>query len=116
MKIYQGNELPEPKSMLQVTFLVVADYCKLHLISIIKITARYTPWFLLGFKNWAVEVFLLQATAEANNLSAVANAKDLYTKEMEKVQILILIVIVIILKIYLHKISQKKCSRHVKSS
>jgi atlastin len=42
MKIYQGNELPEPKSM-------------------------------------------LQATAEANNLSAVANAKDLYTKEMEKI-------------------------------
>lgn len=42
VKIYQGNELPEPKSM-------------------------------------------LQATAEANNLSAVANAKDLYVREMEKV-------------------------------
>ncbi|XP_064623844.1 atlastin-2-like isoform X2 [Lineus longissimus] len=42
IKIYQGDELPEPKSM-------------------------------------------LQATAEANNLAAVANAKDLYNKEMEKV-------------------------------
>lgn len=42
IKIYQGDELPEPKSM-------------------------------------------LQATAEANNLSAVATAKDLYVKEMEKV-------------------------------
>ena len=27
----------------------------------------------------------IQATAEANNLSAVATAKDLYTKEMEQV-------------------------------
>ena len=43
MKIYQGEELPEPKTM-------------------------------------------LQATAEANNLAAVANAKNLYTKEMEEVR------------------------------
>ena len=42
MKIYQGDDLPEPKSM-------------------------------------------LQATAEANNLAAVAVAKDNYTKEMEQV-------------------------------
>lgn len=42
MKVYQGQDLPEPKSM-------------------------------------------LDATAEANNLAAVANAKDLYTREMEKV-------------------------------
>uniref|UniRef100_A0A672GCD9 Atlastin-2-like n=1 Tax=Salarias fasciatus TaxID=181472 RepID=A0A672GCD9_SALFA len=42
MKIYQGEELPHPKSM-------------------------------------------LQATAEANNLAAVAGAKDLYTKSMEQV-------------------------------
>lgn len=42
VKVYQGNELPEPKTM-------------------------------------------LQATAEANNLSAVASAKDLYVREMEKV-------------------------------
>jgi len=42
MKIYQGDDLPEPKSM-------------------------------------------LQATAEANNLAAVAIAKDNYTKEMEQV-------------------------------
>ncbi|XP_074645013.1 atlastin-2-like [Tubulanus polymorphus] len=42
VKIYQGDELPEPKSM-------------------------------------------LEATAEANNLAAVANAKDTYNKEMEKV-------------------------------
>ncbi|CAL8329630.1 unnamed protein product [Merluccius merluccius] len=41
MKIYQGEELPHPKSM-------------------------------------------LQATAEANNLAAVAGAKDLYTKSMEQ--------------------------------
>ncbi|CAL1529427.1 unnamed protein product [Lymnaea stagnalis] len=41
IKIYQGEELPEPKSM-------------------------------------------LQATAEANNLAAVANAKSLYTKLMEE--------------------------------
>lgn len=40
--IYKGNELPEPKSM-------------------------------------------LEATAEANNLSAVANAKDLYSSLMEEV-------------------------------
>ncbi|MBN3291481.1 ATLA1 protein, partial [Polypterus senegalus] len=42
IKIYQGEELPHPKSM-------------------------------------------LQATAEANNLAAVAAAKDLYTKKMEQV-------------------------------
>ncbi|XP_014671297.1 PREDICTED: atlastin-2-like [Priapulus caudatus] len=42
IKIYQGDELPEPKSM-------------------------------------------LQATAEANNLAAVASSKDMYTKEMEQV-------------------------------
>lgn len=42
IKIYQGDELPEPKSM-------------------------------------------LQATAEANNLAAVATAKDNYVKEMEQV-------------------------------
>ncbi|XP_054885641.1 atlastin-2 isoform X2 [Poeciliopsis prolifica] len=42
IKIYQGDELPHPKSM-------------------------------------------LQATAEANNLTAVAGAKDLYSKSMEKV-------------------------------
>ncbi|ELT99524.1 hypothetical protein CAPTEDRAFT_108499, partial [Capitella teleta] len=42
IKIYQGDELPEPKSM-------------------------------------------LEATAEANNLAAVANAKDAYVKEMEAV-------------------------------
>ncbi|CAG5902019.1 unnamed protein product [Menidia menidia] len=42
MKIYQGEELPHPKSM-------------------------------------------LQATAEANNLAAVAGAKDVYTKSMEQV-------------------------------
>ncbi|XP_070576515.1 atlastin-2-like [Ptychodera flava] len=42
IKIYQGDELPEPKSM-------------------------------------------LQATAEANNLAAVASAKDKYTKEMEQI-------------------------------
>uniref|UniRef100_A0A8C2XM07 Atlastin GTPase 2 n=1 Tax=Cyclopterus lumpus TaxID=8103 RepID=A0A8C2XM07_CYCLU len=42
MKIYQGEELPHPKSM-------------------------------------------LQATAEANNLAAVAGAKDLYNKSMEQV-------------------------------
>ncbi|XP_059142147.1 atlastin-1-like isoform X2 [Physella acuta] len=42
IKIYQGEELPEPKSM-------------------------------------------LQATAEANNLAAVANAKSLYTKLMEDI-------------------------------
>lgn len=42
MKIYQGDELPQPKSM-------------------------------------------LQATAEANNLAAVGNAKDFYTREMEEV-------------------------------
>uniref|UniRef100_A0A674NXF8 Atlastin GTPase 2 n=1 Tax=Takifugu rubripes TaxID=31033 RepID=A0A674NXF8_TAKRU len=42
IKIYQGEELPHPKSM-------------------------------------------LQATAEANNLTAVAGAKDLYSKNMEKV-------------------------------
>lgn len=40
--IYKGNELPEPKSM-------------------------------------------LEATAEANNLSAVANAKDLYSSSMEEI-------------------------------
>uniref|UniRef100_A0A673CC28 Atlastin-2-like n=1 Tax=Sphaeramia orbicularis TaxID=375764 RepID=A0A673CC28_9TELE len=42
MKIYQGEELPHPKSM-------------------------------------------LQATAEANNLAAVAGAKDLYTRSMEQI-------------------------------
>nr|KAG5710728.1 hypothetical protein BaRGS_035130 [Batillaria attramentaria] len=42
MKIYQGEELPEPKTM-------------------------------------------LQATAEANNLTAVANAKNQYSKEMEEI-------------------------------
>ncbi|XP_078464774.1 atlastin-2-like isoform X1 [Lampetra fluviatilis] len=42
MKIFQGEELPHPKSM-------------------------------------------LQATAEANNLTAVATAKDMYNREMEKV-------------------------------
>ena len=45
IKIYQGDELPEPKSM-------------------------------------------LQATAEANNLSAVASAKDAYSKEMESVSLM----------------------------
>ncbi|CAH1792203.1 unnamed protein product, partial [Owenia fusiformis] len=42
VKIYQGDELPEPKSM-------------------------------------------LQATAEANNLAAVASSRDLYSTEMEKI-------------------------------
>ncbi|PVD26453.1 hypothetical protein C0Q70_14130 [Pomacea canaliculata] len=42
IKIYQGEELPEPKTM-------------------------------------------LQATAEANNLAAVANSKNLYTKNMEEI-------------------------------
>lgn len=30
-------------------------------------------------------MFSVQATAEANNLTAVAGAKDLYSKNMEKV-------------------------------
>ena len=33
-------------------------------------------------------VIVSQATAEANNLAAVANAKDLYTKEMEAVSVM----------------------------
>lgn len=32
-----------------------------------------------------MSVFSVQATAEANNLTAVAGAKDLYSKNMEKV-------------------------------
>ncbi|XP_056590677.1 atlastin-2 isoform X1 [Triplophysa dalaica] len=50
MKIYQGEELPHPKSMLQDVCLCVG-----------------------------------QATAEANNLAAVAGAKDTYSRSMEQV-------------------------------
>lgn len=66
IKIYQGEDLPQPKTMLMV-----------H---------GGTIW-----KSWTVfvrvfNVFLShKATAEANNLAAVAAAKDHYYKNMEKV-------------------------------
>lgn len=41
-------------------------------------------WFVCFLK--LVSLFSVQATAEANNLTAVAGAKDLYSKNMEKVR------------------------------
>lgn len=40
---------------------------------------------LLCLKSLFVSFFSSQATAEANNLAAVAAAKDLYNKKMEEV-------------------------------
>eukprot|EP00069_Balaena_mysticetus_P017798 bmy_10848T0 len=56
IKIYQGEDLPHPKSMLQN----MSDVSK---------------YFL----------FTNQATAEANNLAAAASAKDIYYNNMEEV-------------------------------
>lgn len=41
-------------------------------------------------------VFFCQATAEANNLTAVAGAKDMYSKNMEMVRTLFFLTIMII--------------------
>lgn len=62
MQIYEGDELPEPKSMLEVSIL---------------------QWF----KSTSIfdSDVILQATAEANNLAAVADAKDAYVQLMEDV-------------------------------
>lgn len=61
MKIFQSEELPEPKSMLEVILM----YCCVD---------------VCGIYFW-----LHQATAEANNLAALAAAIDRYNKEMEEV-------------------------------
>lgn len=68
IKIYQGEELPHPKSMLQVG--------SLHCFCCFSRSLSLLDCFLFP---------VVQATAEANNLTAVAGAKDLYTKNMEKV-------------------------------
>lgn len=76
IKIYQGEELPHPKSMLQVRLhcLLVGSiiFC-LHL----SLKSHVAIMFVSSSTS--------QATAEANNLAAVAAAKDLYNKKMEEV-------------------------------
>lgn len=63
MSIYKGNELPEPKSMLVVS-------------------SSRLKFYHNHCKNMQIT---LQATAEANHLTAVASAKELYNQLMEEV-------------------------------
>ena len=73
MKIFQGEELPQPKSMLLVSFSPGSFLCSLDGCFVIKLEIHCDPLF--------------QATAEANNLAALASSKDAYTKRMEQVSI-----------------------------
>uniref|UniRef100_U3JGM6 Atlastin GTPase 1 n=1 Tax=Ficedula albicollis TaxID=59894 RepID=U3JGM6_FICAL len=76
IKIYQGEELPHPKSMLQAT----AEANNLAAVATAKDTySKRMEEELPHPKS------MLQATAEANNLAAVATAKDTYSKRMEEV-------------------------------
>lgn len=72
MAIYKGNELPEPKSMLVVSTI---NHIKFN-IYLLNILNCFCFFFFCQF---------LQATAEANNLAAVAGARDVYTQLMEDV-------------------------------
>lgn len=65
IKIYKGDELPEPKSMLVVSFIIFGMLNSTFLFSVFNVC----PFF--------------KATAEANNLSAVADAKELYMQMMD---------------------------------
>lgn len=79
IKIYQGEELPHPKSMLQVSHCLNTEA-----------SARLVPAVGLFEPPALLETLLsfpvFQATAEANNLTAVAGAKDMYSKNMEQVR------------------------------
>jgi hypothetical protein len=55
--------------------------------SLSSISNIYSHAFAMFHSMQVLYLFVdFQATAEANNLAAVANAKDLYNKEMEKVR------------------------------
>lgn len=85
IKIYQGEELPHPKSMLQVSYCV-----NIRIVSHWDSFLLVSPPFLsrLNFVDFFFSFFfpVCQATAEANNLTAVAGAKDMYSKNMETVR------------------------------
>lgn len=66
IKIYQGDTLPEPKSMLRV---------------------RYAAVYFGNLRFFTLPPLLhLQATSEANNLAAVASSKDAYIRAMDEVR------------------------------
>ena len=69
--IYQGDELPEPKSMLQVF--------NNYIYNLVHFNQMKYQFINCSF------LCCLQATAEANNLAAVGNARDQYNKDMESV-------------------------------
>lgn len=73
IEIYKGDELPEPKSML----VVRTAFLSLHIFN--NNFSTTSQLFLIYI------ICYLQATAEANNLSAVAEAKEMYTQLMESV-------------------------------
>ena len=80
MKIFQGEELPQPKSMLLVSFLSVNSEV---LASDTGTEKRHK--FYLFFSSYYLFLLFFQATAEANNLAALAISKDSYSKQMEHV-------------------------------
>ncbi|PFX12402.1 Atlastin-1 [Stylophora pistillata] len=65
MKIFQGEELPQPKSMLLAT-------------------AEANNLAALASSKDSYSKQMEQATAEANNLAALASSKDSYSKQMEQ--------------------------------
>lgn len=79
MKIFQGEELPQPKSMLLVSFLSVNSEV------LASDTGTEKRQILFIFSYYYLFLLFFQATAEANNLAALAISKDSYSKQMEHV-------------------------------
>ena len=77
MKIFQGEELPQPKSMLLVSFLSVNS----EVLASDTGTEKRHKFYLF----FLIFLLFFQATAEANNLAALAISKDSYSKQMEHV-------------------------------
>lgn len=77
MKIFQGEELPQPKSMLLVSFLSVNS----EVLASDTGTEKRHKFYLF----FLILLLFFQATAEANNLAALAISKDSYSKQMEHV-------------------------------
>lgn len=77
MKIFQGEELPQPKSMLLVSFLSVYS----EVLASDTGTEKRHKFYLF----FLIFLLFFQATAEANNLAALAISKDSYSKQMEHV-------------------------------
>ena len=86
IKIYQGEELPHPKSMLQVSYYCLETLGSQQVLDAILLSRTLLVMKISSCLESHYFLPVSQATAEANNLTAVAGAKDLYSKNMETVR------------------------------